>query len=157
MELLNMKSIPNKKNVQLKVTEDNFHIEGDFYYLVNKEFREIKNGKDNCPLKEYLGLGTLKKRSPKKMFAFVILATVLALCDTIAGKMSDYLFFVDTGWTDYIINALVILCIIRAVCLFFSKKKVIEISFVSKRFCVDDDLFCGEDMDRLHQILLRLR
>ena len=104
-----------------------------------------------------MGLGSLRKRSPKKLIQFIVLACILELFDTIAGKMGDYLFFMDTDWTSYFVNAAAILCVIQGVRLFFSKKKVIEISFLSKRFCVDERLFRNEDINRLHQMLLKLR
>lgn len=157
MELLHIDGISNKKKCGITVTDTDFCIEGDFYYLVNKEFRPVKNGRDTCSIKEYMGLGSLRKRSPKKLIQFVVLACILELFDTIAGKIGDYLFFMDTDWTSYFVNAAAILCVIQGLRLFFSKKKVIEISFLSKRFCVDEKLFRNEDIDRLHQILIKLR
>lgn len=157
MELLHIDSIPGSQQCGIRVSEDTFAIEGDFYYLVNKEFHPVKSGRDTCSIKEYMGLGSLRKRSPKKLMQFLVLACILELFDTIAGKMGDYLFFLDTGWTSYFVNAAAILCVIQGLRLFFSKKKVTEISFLSKRFCVDEKLFRKEDMDRLHQMLLKLR
>lgn len=157
MDLLHINSISDKKQCYIRVSDTDFIIEGDFYYLVNKEFRPVKNGRDTCNIKEYMGLGSLRKRSPKKLIQFVVLACILELFDTITGKISDYLFFMDTDWTSYFVNAAVILCVIQGLRLFFSKKKVIEISFLSKRFCVDEKLFRNEDIDRLHQILIKLR
>lgn len=157
MNLLHIDSISDKKQCCIRVSETDFIIEGDFYYLVNKEFRPVKNGRDTCSIKEYMGLGSLRKRSPKKLIQFVVLACILELFDTIAGKMSDYLFFMDTDWTSYFVNAAAILCVIQGLRLFFSKKKVIEISFLSKRFCVDEKLFQEEDISKLNQILLKLR
>lgn len=157
MELLHIDSIPDKKHCSIHVSDTDFMINGDFYYLVNKEFRSVKNGNDKCSIKEYMGLGSLRKRSPKKLIQFIVFACILELFDTIAGKMGDYLFFMDTDWTSYFVNAAAILCVIQGLRLFFSKKKVIEISFLSKRFCVDEKLFRNEDINRLHQILLKLR
>lgn len=157
MELLQIDSLPDKKHCSIQVSDTEFMIKGDFYYLVNKEFRSVKNGDDKCSIKEYMGLGSLRKRSPKKLMQFIVLACILELFDTIAGKMGDYLFFMDTDWTSYFVNAAAILCVIQGLRLFFSKKKVIEISFLSKRFCVDEKIFRNEDINRLHQMLLKLR
>ncbi len=63
----------------------------------------------------------------------------------------------NTDWTSYFVNAAAILCLVQGLRLFFSKKKVIEISFLSKRFRVDENLFLNEDVDRLHQILIKLK
>lgn len=157
MELLQIDSIDEKKQCRIRVTETDFVIEGDFYYLVNKEFRPVKGGRGTCSIKEYMGLGSLRKRSPKKLLQFIGLACILEVFDAVAGKIGDYLFFLDTDWTSWFVNAAAILCIIQGLRLFFSKKKVIEISFLSKRFCVDEKLFRSEDMNRLHQILTKLR
>lgn len=157
MDLLHIESTSDKKQCCIHVSENVFFIEGDFCYLVNKEFRPVKSGRDTCCIKEYVGLGSLRKRSPKKLIQFVVLACILELFDIIAGKLGDYLFFMDTNWASCFVNAAVILCVIQGLHLFFSKKKVIEISFLSKRFCVDEKLFRTEDMDKLHQILMKLR
>lgn len=157
MELLCIDGTSDKKACHIYVSETDFIIEGDFYYLINKEFRPVKGGRDACGIKEYMGLGSLWKRSPQKLIQFVVLACILELFDAAAGKLGDYLFSLDTGWTSYFVNAAAILCVIQGLRLFFSKKKVIEISFLSKRFCVDETLFRKEDINKLHQTLIKLR
>ena len=158
MELLRIDSLPNKKkSCSIQITDEQFFIHGDFYYLVNKEFQKSKTKNGNCPAKEYLGLSTLRKRSPKKTLRFLVLAVVLEFVDTLAGKIGDIFFFADTSWTSYIVNTAVLLCVIFGVVAFFSKKKVIEISFLSKRFCIDENLFDEEDITKLDNLLLKLR
>lgn len=158
MELLQIDSSPNKKkSCSIQITEEQFSIQGDFYYLVNKEFHRAETRNGNCPAKEYLGLSSLRKRSPKKTLRFLVLAVILEFLDTLAGKIGDIFFFADTSWTSYFVNTAVILCVILGIVAFFSKKKVIEISFLSKRFCVDEDLFSEEDITKMNHILLQLR
>ncbi|MBQ7933474.1 MAG: hypothetical protein IJ327_01620, partial [Lachnospiraceae bacterium] len=139
------------------VTDEQFAIQGHFSYLVNKEFRKSKTQNGSCPVKEYVGLATLCKRSPKKTLLFLALAVLLEIVDMIAGKISDIFFFADTGWTDYVVNTVVVLCILLGLRALFSKKKVVEISFVSKRFCVDEKLFAKDDIEKLDRILMKLR
>ena len=157
MEILHIQGKSDKKSCDIRIADDEFIIEGDFYYLINKEFHEVKNSKDSCPIKEYLGLGSLRKRSPKQLMTFIVLAVVLEFINMIAGKIGDYLFFMNTDWTSYFVNAAAILCIVQGIRLFFSKKNVVEISFLTKRFCVDEKIFKDEDINRLNQILLKLR
>ena len=158
MELLKISSLPNqKKNCVIQVTDEQFTIQGHFYYLVNKEFRKSKAKNGSCSVKEYLGLATLHKRSPKKTLLFLAFAMVLEIVNTIAGKISDIFFFTNTSWTDYVVNTVVVICILLGLLAFFSKKKVIEISFLSKRFCVDEKLFEEEDIDKLNRVLMKLR
>lgn len=157
MEILHIQGKSDKKSCDIRIVDDDFMIEGDFYYLINKEFHEARNSRDSCPIKEYLGLGSLRKRSPKQLMTFIVLAVVLEFINMIAGKIGDYLFFMDTDWTSYFVNAAAILCVVQGLRLFFSKKKVVEISFLTRRFCVDEKLFKEEDINRLNQIMLKLR
>ena len=158
MNLLEITSFPNKKrHCTIQVTEEHFNIQGDFYFLVNKEFYKTKTKKDSCPVKEYMGLGTLQKRSPKKTLFFLAFAVILEFVDMLAGKIEDVFFFANTDWTSYIVNTVAILCVIVGIIALFSKKKVIEISFLSKRICVDEKLFAEDDINRLHQLMLKLR
>ena len=158
MELLRISNLPNKKkNCSIQVTDEQFSIQGDFDYLVNKEFRKSKTKSGSCSIKEYLGLATLHKRSPKKTLLFLAFAVSLEIVDTITGKISDIFFLADTSWTDYVVNTVVVLCILLGLRALFSKKKVIEISFVSRRFCVDEKLFAEDDIDKLDRVLMKLR
>ena len=53
MELLKINSLPDKKkSCSIQITEEQFSIQGDFYYLVNKEFYKAKTTVENCPVKE---------------------------------------------------------------------------------------------------------
>lgn len=158
MELLQIDSLPNKKkSCSIQITEEQFLIQGDFYYLVNKEFHKAETRKGSCSAKEYLGLSAMRKRSPKKTLRFLILAVILEFLDTLAGKIGDIFFFADTSWTSYMVNTAVLLCVIFGIVAFFSKKKVIEISFLSKRFCIDENLFDEKDITKLDNLLLKLR
>ena len=158
MELLKINSLPHKrKKCFIQVTDAQFLVQGHFYYLVNKEFCRSKAKSGNCFVKEYLGMATLYKRSPKKTLFFLSFAIVLEIVEAIVGKISDVFFYSDTGWTDYVVNTVVAICILLGLIALFSKKKVIEISFLSKRFCVDEKLFAEEDLNKLDKILLKLR
>lgn len=157
MELFRIEGNTGKKECVISVSEDTFHIEGDFYYLQNKEFCTVKNGNASSPVREYMGLGSMRKRSPKKLIQFVVIACILELLNVVAGKLADYLFFIDTSWTAIPVNIVAILCLIQGLRLFFSKKKVIEITFLSKRFCVDENVFQNEDISRLNEVLKKLR
>lgn len=158
MELLRISSLPNnREQCSIQVTDEQFFIQGHFYYLVNKEFRKPTVMSGSCSVKEYLGLATLRKRSPKKTLFFLAFAVILGFVNTLAGKINDIFFFADTGWTDYVVNTVVVICILLGLRAFFSKKKVIEISFLSKRFCVDEKLFAEADISKLDRVMLKLR
>lgn len=158
MKLLEIASLPfKKKQCTIQIIEEQFSIQGDFYYLVNKEFHKSKTRRDSCPVKEYMGLGTLRKRSPKKTLFFIAVAVVLEFVNMLAGKIEDIFFFTNTEWTSYIVNTVAILCVVAGVVALLSKKKVIEITFLSKRICVDEKLFAEDDINKLHQFMIKLK
>lgn len=158
MEILHIYSLPeSRKKCEITVTEEQFEIRGEFDYLVNKEFRHAQNVSDTCPVGEYLGLGELHKRSPKKTIQFIVAAFVLETVQTIAGKIADTFSMFDTGWTDHFIHFAVILCLIAGAAALFSKRNVTEISFLTKRFCVDETVFAKQDVQKLNQILKKLK
>lgn len=158
MNLLEINSLPDKdKQCTIQITEKQFNIQGDFYYLVNKEFHKSKSKNDICALNEYMGLGSLRKRSPKKTLVYLVLAVVLEFVNEIVGKIQDIFFFGNTDWLSCIVNVLVVICIIMGMIAFFSKKKVIEITFLSKRICVDEKMFAEDDINKMHQLMMKLR
>jgi len=157
MEVLNLSGFTKNKKCHLIVTEETFKISGDYYYLLDKEFKRISDKQDTVSIKEYMGLGTLRKRSPRKMFLFIGVAFVLEVLSTIADKISDIFFMFDTGWTDYFVNTAAVVCLVIGLAYFFSKKKVYEISFRTKRICVDEKMFTYADMKKLDKVLLDLR
>lgn len=55
------------------------------------------------------------------------------------------------------VNTVVVICILLGLRALFSKKKVIEISFLSRRFCVEEKLFAEGDINKLDRVLLKLR
>lgn len=155
MEILHIDSL--SKQTMIYITGQDFCIEGNYYYLINKEFRKVQNTKDSCPLNEFMGIGVLNKRSPQKLFQFIVIAVVLEFVNMLAGKIGDYLFFMNTDWTSWVVNAVAILCLFQGMRLFFSKKKVYEISFLSKRFCVDEKDFNEQDINKMNEVMMKLR
>ena len=101
--------------------------------------------------------GLIGHKDSKHFLNVILSSAPNAILDTLAGKLEDIFFFADTSWTSYIVDIAIILCIIFGFMALFSKKKVIEISFLSKRFCVDEKLFSRNDMDKLDRVLLKLR
>ncbi len=87
----------------------------------------------------------------------MIIAAILELINMVSDFLSKYFFFIDSSWISNIVNILAILCLIQGMRLFFSKKNVIEISFLSKRFCVEEKMFNKSDIFNLNKTLLELR
>ena len=77
------------------------------------------------------------------VFGGVILGAVNSLIDKLgelADKTNSVLRWIGQTftlpeWLNYILNMTVVICIVLGIMLFFSKKKVVEISFTDKRIC----------------------
>lgn len=130
------------------VTKEAVTFAGDFYYYGPDGFRPVKNHRDRVPIGDFLGMGYLKKRSSKRMVQFLVAGMGLSLLSTLSDKL-QWFFFLDTGWLSVLINIALVACGIGLLRYFFSQKRVIEISFLSKRICVDETLLTQEDFATL--------
>lgn len=161
---------PNEKRFySVKVFSDNILFEGKFWYLRNKEFYRCRTGKETAFIKNYIGMGYLAKRSYKKCIAFILGGTILEFMKTIFDKLSEwadkaneYLKWIDKSielpeWMTYSMNAMAGLCIILGVIFLFSKKKVVEISFLDKRICVPQSSMSQMEYNKLHQQIMALK
>ncbi len=153
MELYKIKGAERNRKCELIVSDESFTICGDYFYLNDKEFSKVSGGEECLAKSGYMGLNVLRKRSPKKMFLFVGLSATLEIVGKLADKIGDIFFMFDTDWTNYFVNICAAICLIVAVMYLFSKKKVYEISFLSKRVCVDEKMFAYDDMMQLDKLL----
>lgn len=153
MESYKICGAKRNRKCELIVSDEELTIRGDYYYLNDKEFSKVSGREEHLSKSEYMGLNVLRKRSTKKMFLFIGLSVVLELVGKLADKIGDIFFMYDTGWTDYCVNICAVICLIVALMYLFSKKKVYEISFLSKRVCVDEKMFTYEDMMKLDKLL----
>lgn len=133
----------------IAVADNTVTFEGNFYYYIGGEFKAVKNQTDHIPAKDFLGMGTLTKRSNKKMLQFLVLGMLLALCSWISDKL-EWLFFLDISWFSVVMNIALIVSMIGFVRYLLSKKSVVEISFLGKRICIDKALLCEQDLATLN-------
>lgn len=155
------------RKYSLKVYQDRLAIDGRFWYLRDKEFI-LQNGNATAFIHNYLGMGYLSMRSYKKTLAFVFGGVILGTIKTIIDKLSDLAdkanFFLGwigqtftlPEWLNTIFNMAVVICIILAIILFFSKKKVVEISFTDKRICIPQKSISQEEYYELYQTIKNL-
>ncbi len=61
MESYRLEGQARRKKCVISISENEFIIEGNYYYLINKEFIPKNKGRDSCLIEEYLGLGNMKK------------------------------------------------------------------------------------------------
>ena len=150
-------SLPNQKGCMITVSGDTFRIEGNYYCMYNQEVKRIVSKYDECNVKEFLGLGKLQLRSHKKMLQFLMLGCGTQIVVAFLKKLDKFLINADMSCISTLSNVLTLICFFMIIRYFFSKKKLIEISFLSKRFCVDEKVFSGEDIMKLNETLLNLR
>lgn len=157
------------RSYTITVNRENTLFTGKFWYLKEKEFIKSTNGQESMMNQNFLGMGYLAKRSFKKCLMFVIAGSVLEVVKMIvdkltewADKANDYLQWIDKSislpeWMNYTMNALAAICILLAIALFFSKKKVIEISFTDKRICVPQKSMTKSEYNMLYQSIIRAK
>jgi len=162
-------SATTKRKYDITVYQDKIVFSGKFYHLRNKEVYRNKEQTDTAFLHNYLGIGYLSQRSHRKTIFFLIGGTILELAKftldkltDLADTVNDYLKWVDRSislpeWMNNTVNAFAILCILLGVVLFFSKKKVIEISFTDKRICVPQNSMSKSEYHMLYQTIKSAR
>lgn len=151
----------------LKVYQDRITIDGKFLYLKDKEFI-AQNGNVTALLHNYIGMGYLAKRSYRKTFAFVFGGVILGVINSIiekfsalADKANSFLRWIGETvtlpeWMTYLLNGTMVICIILGILLFFSKKKVVEISFTDKRICIPRRSLSDAEYAGLYQTIKNL-
>lgn len=159
----------DNRNYDIKVYTNQLIINGSFWYLKDKEFYRNSNNSDSANIQNFLGMGYLNKRSYRKTLIFVLGGTILETIKMIVDKLSDlvnkannYLQWIGqeiclSEWLNNTVNVLAIICLILAVTLFFSKKKVIEISFTDKRICIPQKSMSNREYMEIYQIIQTLR
>lgn len=158
-----------KRPYSIKVYSDKVLFEGNFWYLRDKEIYRCRTHKEVAFIKNYIGMGYLAKRSYRKCIAFILGGTILEIIKTIFDKLSewadkanDYLQWIDKSielpeWMTYSINIMVCLCIILGVVFLFSKKKVVEISFLDKRICIPQSSITQAEYNMLQRHITELK
>jgi hypothetical protein len=159
----------NERSYSITVNRDSVLFSGAFWYLKEKEFVKCQNKQEKALIKNFLGMGYLAKRSFRKCLLFVIAGSVLEVIKMIIDKLSEwvdkaneYLEWVDRSislpdWMNYTMNAVAVICILLAIALFFSKKKVIEISFIDKRICVPQNSMTQNEYNMLYQSIMNAK
>lgn len=156
-----------QRQYDLRVYPNRLTIDGKFWYLKDKEF-VAGNGADTAYLHNFIGMGYLNKRSYRKILAFVCGGTVLGLLNLLFAKLSDLAYKANSllqwigesatlpAWMAYLLNGVMIICIILGILMFFSKKKVVEISFTDKRICIPQRSISNAEYVGLYQTIKNL-
>lgn len=133
---------------EIYITDTHFIISGYFNYLNDKEVIRSKSGYDEVKLDAFMGMNYYSSRSYKKCIRFVILGVFLELlyflskfllsvnrkANILLALFGEHYDFSE--WICGILFCFVVIVLSYGVALLFSKKKMIEISFYGKRFCV---------------------
>ena len=160
--------LPKNENRSYCITVNRVTVsfEGDFWYLKEKEFVKCKTKTEAALVQDFLGMGYLSKRSFRKCLLFIIAGSALELIKfavdkltELLDKINDILRWFDQSislpdWVNSTMNFVAIICVVLAIMLFFSKKKVVEISFTDKRICVPKSSMTHGEYSMLYQSLL---
>jgi len=161
--------ITENRKCDIKVFSDKVIFDGSFWFLKDKDFYRNKTNTEIANPKEFIGMGYLKKRSYRKSIIFVFAGTILEgikfvidKLNDLVGKANDYLKWVDTSielpvWIEYIMNGTTIICLLLAIMYFFSKKKVVEISFINKRICIPEKSLTSQEFVELRESILKCK
>lgn len=156
----------NNRKYCITVNRKDIQFTGDFWYLKEKEFVKCSAKKEMALPQNFLGMGYLAKRSFKKTLLFVFAGSVLEAVKLVIDKLTewidnanDYLQWIDKSislpeWMNSTMNIMAIFCILIGVALFFSKKKVIEISFTDKRICIPEKSMTRQEYNILYQSIV---
>ncbi len=156
----------NNRKYCITVNRKDIQFAGDFWYLKEKEFVKCSAKKETALPQNFLGMGYLAKRSFRKTLLFVFAGSALEVVKLIIDKLTewidkanDYLQWIDRSislpeWMNTTMNIMAIICILIGVALFFSKKKVIEISFTDKRICVPEKSMTKQEYNTLYQSIV---
>ncbi|MCM1325862.1 MAG: hypothetical protein NC094_07495 [Bacteroidales bacterium] len=159
----------NNRKYCITVSRKDIWFEGDFWYLKEKEFVKCSTKKEVALPQNFLGMGYLTKRSYKKTLFLVFAGTVLEAIKLIIDKLTewidkanDYLQWIDSSinlpeWMNIAMNIIAVICILTGVALFFSKKKMIEISFIDKRLCVPKKSMTKQEYNALYQSIAGIK
>lgn len=155
---------PNRqRSYSILVNGEEVMFSGDFWYLKNKEFVKCRNRQEMAQTRNFLGMGYLAKRSFKKCILFLLAGSALEIVKMIIDKLTewvdkanDYLQWFGQSislpeWMNQTMNGIAAICVLLAILLFFSKKKVIEISFTDKRICVPQKSMTQSEYNQLYQ------
>lgn len=161
--------ITEKRKCDIKVFSDKVVFDGSFWLLKDKDFYRNKSKTEIVNPKDFIGMGYLKKRSYRKVLILVFAGTVFEgvkfvvdKLNDIVGKLNDYLEWFNTSvklpiWIEYIMNGATIVCFLLAIIYFFSKKKVIEISFTNKRICIPEKSLTSHEFVGLRESILKCK
>lgn len=161
--------LSQNRECDICVYPDRVTFQGKFWYLVNKEFVNPHKEQESAQIQNFLGLGYLAKRSYKKCVLFVVSGFLLQMVKLVIDKLSEgvdkinsYLQWVGHSislppWMNITMNVIAVICLLLGLILFFSKKKVIEISFTDKRICVPQKSMSAIEYQTLYQTIMQKR
>lgn len=157
------------RKCDIKVMGDRIDFSGQFLYLKDKEFYPNRGQSDTALVCNFLGMGYLSQRSYRKTLLFLVSGVtleaaklVLDKASELADKANDALQWFDwelvlPGWMNITVNLLALICLIFGAILFFSKKRVLEISFTDKRICIPRNAISDSEYAKLYQTIKTLR
>ncbi len=156
----------NHRNYCITVHRKEIQFAGEFWYLKEKEFVKCAAKKETALPQSFLGMGYLAKRSFRKTLLFVLAGSALEAVKLVIDKLTEwideannYLQWIGRSislpeWMNTAMNIMAVICILIGAALFFSRKKMIEISFTDKRICVPQKSMTNREYSMLYQSIM---
>lgn len=161
--------VTEKRKCDIKVWSDRIVFSGKFLYLRQQEFYSNKGLSDTALPRNFLGMGYLSQRSYRKTLLFIISGVLMEGAKLLLDKLSELLdnanrFLQWIGqaitlpdWMNTTVNLLAVICLALGVILFFSKHKVVEISFTDKRICIPQKSITHAEYTELYHTIKELK
>lgn len=128
-----------------------FSISGDFWYLKDKNFYSSKGAQDTARTSDYIGCGYITKRSYRKCIEFVVWAVLFNVIKNIIDFICK---FAETPKPLLIIYYIVIaICAFNIIRYFLDKKKIVDISFMNKRFAIPQNSINDRELHELKEAI----
>ena len=161
--------IDKHRTWDIKVYSTQIIFEGAFWYLKDKEFYRNHLVKYAALIRDFLGMGYLKKRSYKKCILFIVGGSILGLLNAIIDKINEWVdnanFFLQwigksitlPEWLDVTLDVATIVCFLLGIIFLFSTKKMVEISFTNKRICIPQKSISDMEYNMLYKTIKSLK
>ena len=161
--------VTSNRFCDIKVFSDHVTFSGTYWYLRDKDFYKKRVNTEALFIKDFMGMGYLTKRSYRRTVIFVFVGLLLEIVKSIVDQLSEwvdkansYLKWINytialPEWTNMSVNVMAFLCIVFGIALFFSKKKVIEISFTNKRICIPQKSLSEDEFQKLYNTIKSLK
>lgn len=139
------------RDFRIVVRQNEVIFDGMFSYIINSEVKKARRIYDCVPTVNFLGIGYRESRSNRKFCIFLMLAAIVELLHMFLKKVLILRMSASTFYSimNFILYFVAGMCLVAGIIFFFSKTKVIEISFLNKSICVPCNSLTKQECEQL--------